>query len=147
MFAPKIVPLALYQRWGGVGNVCRKNAEVTAPTEQALKFGQRIRQLRNQKRRGQPALAALVGVNFTYISKIENEKLDFGDYPSEELILRLAGARDADADELLILARKIPEPIRERVLQRPEAFRRLTALDDVALDRVLSALDRAAIGK
>jgi hypothetical protein len=26
-----------------------------------------------------------VGVNFTYISKIENEKLDFGDYPSEEL--------------------------------------------------------------
>jgi transcriptional regulator with XRE-family HTH domain len=112
-----------------------------------MKFGQRIRQLRNQKRLGQRGLAALVGVNFTYISKIENEKLDFGDYPSEELILRLAGALDADADELLLLARKIPEPIRERVLERPEAFRRLAALDDAALDRILSRLDRVGAGK
>jgi len=30
--------------------------------------------------------------------------------------------RDADADEFLILAKKIPECIRRRVPERPEAF-------------------------
>ena len=64
-------------------------------------------------------------VNFSYISKIENERLDFGDYPSEKLIRKLAKALDADDDELLILAEKIPEAIRKRVIQRPDVFRRL----------------------
>ena len=59
------------------------------------------------------------------MSKIENEKLDFGDYPSEVLICRLADALEADVDELLLLAKKIPEPIRRRVFERPEVYRRL----------------------
>ena len=67
-----------------------------------------------------------VGVSFTYVSKIENEKLDFGDYPSEDLILKLAKALDADADELLILAEKVPGRIRKRVLERPDAWRLTT---------------------
>jgi transcriptional regulator with XRE-family HTH domain len=55
-----------------------------------MKFGERIRGLRREKNLGQRALAGAVGVSFTYISKIENETLDFGDFPSEDLILRLA---------------------------------------------------------
>ena len=47
----------------------------------------------------------------------------------------------ADTDELLLLARKIPDAIRERVIQRPDAFLRLAGLDDTSLDRVLSYLD------
>src|SRR5205807_997225 len=102
-----------------------------------MRFGQRIRELRTGKKLGQRALAERVGVSFTYVSKIENEKLDFGDYPSEELIVRLAQALEASADELLLLARKIPARIRERVLERPAAFVRLAALDDAALDCLL----------
>lgn len=107
-----------------------------------MKFGQRIRDLRREKQFGQRALAGAVGVSFTYISKIENEKLDFGDYPSEELIQKLAAALNADLDELLILARKIPARIRQRVLERPDVFGRLADLDDDALDRLLHHLDR-----
>lgn len=107
-----------------------------------MRFGDRVRQLRHEKQLGQRALAKRVGVSFTYVSKIENEKLDFGDYPSEELIHKLAAALDADLDELLILARKIPARIRRRVLERPDAFGRLADLDDDALDRLLHHLDR-----
>lgn len=105
-------------------------------------FGQRVRELRREKALGQRALAAKIGVSFTYVSRIENENLDFGPYPSEELILKLAAALDADADELMLLAKKIPEPIRQRVLERPDAFRQLAALDDVTLDRLLTKLPK-----
>ncbi len=112
-----------------------------------MRFGERVRHLRTQKRLGQRALARAVGVNFTYISKIENGKLDFGDYPSEELILRLAEALEVDAEEMLLLAEKIPARIRRRVLERPDAFGRLADLDDDSLDRLLHHLDRRPAGR
>ena len=102
-----------------------------------MTFGEKIRELRKAKNLSQRDLATKVKVNFTYISKIENEKLDFGDYPSEELILKLAKALEADADELLILAKKVPESVRKRVIQRPDVFRKLADLDDDALDKIL----------
>jgi transcriptional regulator with XRE-family HTH domain len=101
-------------------------------------FGQRVRELRRAKNLGQRVLAAKVGVSFTYISRIENENLDFGPYPSDALIGKLAEALDADEDELLVLAKKIPERIRRRVLERPDAFRILAELDDKTLDLVLA---------
>jgi transcriptional regulator with XRE-family HTH domain len=105
-----------------------------------MRFGQRIRELRKEKGLGQRALGKLVGVSFTYISKVENHQLDFGEYPSEELIRKLAKALDADEDELLVLAEKVPDRIRRRVLERPDAFRKLADLDDEALDRVIRQL-------
>lgn len=69
------------------------------------------------------------------------QKLDFGDYPSEELILRLADVLKVDAEEMLILARKIPSRIRKRVLERPDAFGRIADLDDNSLDLLLHHLD------
>src|SRR5690606_16680653 len=71
--------------------------------EPSMRFGERIRELRKAKNMSLRALGEAVGVSFTYISKIENEKLDFGDYPSEDLIRKLAQALDADEDELLVL--------------------------------------------
>ena len=109
-----------------------------------MTFGERIRELRKGKNLSQRDLATEVKVNFTYISKIENEKLDFGDYPSEELILKLAKALEADADELLILAKKVPEDVKKRVMQRPDAFRKLASLDDEALDKLLEEPRRRA---
>ena len=48
--------------------------------------------------------------------------------------------RDVDADELLILAKKIPEGIKKRVIERPDAFRRFAQLDDETIDRLLEEL-------
>jgi HTH-type transcriptional regulator, competence development regulator len=76
-----------------------------------MTFGQRLRDLRKVRNVSQKALAEAVGVNFTYLSKIENERLDFAQFPSEELIRKLAAALEADEDELLLLARKLPEAI------------------------------------
>jgi len=102
-----------------------------------MTFGQRLRELRKGKNLGQRALAEKVGINFTYLSKIENERLDFAQFPSEELIRKLAKALAADEDELMLLAEKIPEQVRARVLQRPDAFRAFAVCDDDTLDRLM----------
>jgi transcriptional regulator with XRE-family HTH domain len=106
-----------------------------------MRFGERLQELRKAKGYTLRQLASKVGVGFTYLSKAENGKLAFADYPGEALILKLAVALDADADELLIMAQKIPPQIRKRVLERPDAFRKLASMDDEALDRVLQDVD------
>ncbi len=106
-----------------------------------MRFGGKIRSLRRAANLGQRALADRVGVSFTYISKIENSHLSFGDYPPEGLVVKLAEALKADVDELLLLAQKMPQRIRKRVMERPDAFLRLADLDDAALDRVLRTLE------
>lgn len=106
-----------------------------------MRFGDKVRDLRKAKKLTQRDLAERVKVCFTYISKIENGKLDFGDYPSDGLIRRLARALNANLDEMLLLAERIPEPIRKRVMQRPVAFRRFAALNDKQIDQLLRTLD------
>jgi len=106
-----------------------------------MTFGEKVRTARKAKQLDLRTLAAKVGVHFTYLSKVENSKLDFGDAPGEGLIVKLAAALDANVDELLLLAHRIPEGIKKRVLERPDAFRRLAALDDAALDRVLACVE------
>jgi HTH-type transcriptional regulator, competence development regulator len=81
---------------------------------------------------------------YTLRDLAETGNLAFADYPGEALILKLAAVLDADADELLLMAQKIPPQIKERVLQRPDAFRKLARLDDDALDRVLQDVDEAS---
>jgi transcriptional regulator with XRE-family HTH domain len=105
-----------------------------------MRFGERVRELRQAKKLTLRDLAARVGVGFTYLSKAENGKLAFADYPGEALILKLAAALEADADELLLMAQKIPPQIRKRVLERPADFRKLAELDDKALDVVMAGL-------
>ena len=103
-------------------------------------FGQKIKELRKAKGLGQRAVAAQVGINFTYLSKIENDKVDFAAFPSEDTIRKLAKVLEADVDELLLMAEKIPDHIRRRVLEKPEAFRMIASLDDKSLDRLVKTL-------
>ncbi|MAS35513.1 MAG: XRE family transcriptional regulator [Anaerolineaceae bacterium] len=70
-----------------------------------VNFGDTIKDLRKQRRMTQRDLAERLGVNFTYISKIENGKLDV--LPSEELIRRIAQILGANAEDLLDLAGKL----------------------------------------
>jgi HTH-type transcriptional regulator, competence development regulator len=104
-----------------------------------MRFGERLRALRRAKGLSLRGLGRRLGVSYAYISKVENGKLAF-DYPSAGLICRLAAELDADEDELLVLAEKIPEPIRRRFFERPDAFLLIARLDDKRLDRVLAFL-------
>jgi transcriptional regulator with XRE-family HTH domain len=107
-----------------------------------MAFSSRIRELRQEKNLTLRALAKKVDVGFTYLSKIENQKLSFGDFPSDSLILKLAVALETDPDELLLLAEKIPSEIKQRFLQRPDVFRKIAKLSDRRLNDVMKFLER-----
>lgn len=91
-----------------------------------MTFGERIRELRLQRDMAQRDLAGLVGIDFTYLSKIENDKVP---PPSDEVIYKLAYHLDVSAEELLSMAAKVDaEELREAVAQDPRIgvlFRKL----------------------
>ena len=105
-----------------------------------MRFGERVRELRLQRKLTQQKVAEKIGVTVGYISKVEKERLQFGDYPSEKFIHKLADALQCDEDELLLLTDRVPPAIQMRVLERPEAFRRIAELDDRTLDRLLDQI-------
>ena len=105
-------------------------------------LGVRLRELRKAKQLTLRQLADRVDVGFTYLSKIENGKLEEGHAPSDQLLERMAEELDADAIELLLLAEKIPDPIRRRFIQRPEDFSFLAQLPDSKLDQVIENVRR-----
>lgn len=70
-----------------------------------------------------------------------------GEYPSEALIHRLAETLDGDETELLRLAEKIPEPVRARVLERPDAFLAFAKCDDTALGKLMTEIGQKPKGK
>ncbi len=89
--------------------------------ENANMFGARLRELRINAGMTQRGLARAVDIDFTYLSKIENGVMP---PPSEKVILQMAEALNADQDELLTLAGKIPPDIAE-ILKNPETLQML----------------------
>lgn len=69
-------------------------------------FGQKLREFRQEKGLTLRALAEAAGVDFTYLSKIENDKVGY--LPGAETIRELAQALGVDAIGLLELANKLP---------------------------------------
>lgn len=95
-----------------------------------MDFGERLRQLRLNKALSQRKLAKKVGIDFTYLSKIERGRMS---PPSQETILKLAGALDADPDELLVLADRVPDDVKDVVTKSaklPAFLRELRDLND-----------------
>lgn len=72
------------------------------------KFGVRIRELRKKAGMNQREVASMVGINFTYLSKIESGTLS---PPREDKIIKLAKVLNADKDELITLAGKFPSDL------------------------------------
>lgn len=70
-------------------------------------FGKRLRDLRHSKGIGIKVLAKAVGVDHSYISKIERAKV----LPSISIIRKLANHLGTDPDPLLIAAGKLPPDI------------------------------------
>lgn len=106
----------------------------------ALPFGKRIRQLRCQNGLTQRDLSERVGINFTYLSKIENNRAA---PPSNSVIERLAKELDADVEELMALAGKVSRgDLRDAIADDPRIgvlFRKLLsgALTDAQIGHIL----------
>lgn len=91
-------------------------------------FGARIKELRLAKNLSQRELAETVatrlkeedrrGFDFTYLSKIENDRLP---PPSVAAIMQLAAALDADSDELITLAGKTPPDVGRELHKKENA--------------------------
>jgi transcriptional regulator with XRE-family HTH domain len=72
-------------------------------------FGKRLRQARKKQGLTLRRLAEEAGVNFTYLSKIENERVPYT--PAAETIRNLARILKVDSMEFLKLANKLPKEL------------------------------------
>jgi HTH-type transcriptional regulator, competence development regulator len=93
-----------------------------------MAFGKRLRELRKDRGLSQRGLADRAGIDFTYLSKIENGRME---PPSEEVIRCVAEELGADADELIVLADKFPSDLAQQLKtpERVKALRRELAGD------------------
>jgi len=82
------------------------------------KLGETIRRLRKENGLTQARLAEAIGVDESYISKIETGRLPYT--PSEETLRLLAQVLKADPLELLALAQKTPDEL-QSVVGSPSA--------------------------
>jgi transcriptional regulator with XRE-family HTH domain len=74
-------------------------------------LGQRIRELRKGCGLTQRKLAEAVGIDFTYLSKIENNTVPYS--PSAKTLKKLANELNVDEWELLALAGKLPAGMKD----------------------------------
>ena len=100
-----------------------------------MDFPERLRSLRKQAQMSQRDLAERIGVDFTYLSKIENGRVE----PPSEAVLRNIAKELAEAlgenevelaDGLITLAGKIPSDLAETLSRNPEAVRFLRSIGD-----------------
>lgn len=73
-----------------------------------MTFGEMAKGLRKEQRISQRDLAEQVGIDFTYLSKIENDRME---PPSEVTIRRIAEALNTNPDELLVAADRFPSDL------------------------------------
>ena len=80
-----------------------------------MPFGNLLKHLRRKEGIGIKKLAPRLNVSYTYLSKLENNKV----IPSKDVIERVAHYFRYDLDELLISADKIPDDIRRILRNNP----------------------------
>jgi transcriptional regulator with XRE-family HTH domain len=90
-------------------------------------FGRFVRTRRERLRAQDPGfslrkVAMRIGMQPSYLSRIETGKEP---PPSEEMITRLAGELDLDADVLLALAGRVSSDLQTAIRKRPELFAQL----------------------
>lgn len=90
-------------------------------------FGKLIRQARKERKYSQRELAKLLKIDFTYLSKLENNRADYA--PKEEVIRGLAKHLDLNEEELIFLAGRIPQQeedlLKQHYKDMPALFRRM----------------------
>ena len=93
-------------------------------------FGQVLRELRRSKGISQRDLAEKVGVDFSYISKIENDRLPS---PAADTIVKICEALEVSPDKLLALSGKIPSKLRDTIGSSPAAMQFIRGAQSMGL--------------
>jgi transcriptional regulator with XRE-family HTH domain len=91
-------------------------------------LGTRIKELRRKKGLTQRQLAEGTGIDFTYLSKIENGKIPYS--PSVGTLKKLALQLEADELELLRLAGKLPGDV-DKIAHKEQGLRFLRRAADL----------------
>jgi transcriptional regulator with XRE-family HTH domain len=104
-------------------------------------FGEILREKRLARGLSLRKFAELVGVSPTYVSQIEQDKVD---PPTAERVRRMAELLGEVADELIALAGRVPEDlpaiIQRRPVQMPELLREANGL---TADQLRKLVERA----
>lgn len=111
------------------------------------RVGNLIRKLREERGVTQRQLAQAIGSNYTYLSKIENGRLDH--IPNSKTLIAIADALKLDRDWLLTECGRPPEKLTQSIASHAEFFRRLGQLRGKQLDAALqpfSLLGRVPAG-
>jgi transcriptional regulator with XRE-family HTH domain len=82
-------------------------------------FGQLLRELRREKEISQRELAKKVSVDFSYISKLENDRLP---PPAADTIVKICEVLNVQPDKLLSITKKMPSGIKDLVSSNPKAI-------------------------
>ena len=90
-------------------------------------FGTLIRQARKAKGFSQRNLAKILDLDFTYLSKLENDRSKYA--PKEEIIRGLARHLELNEEELIFLSGRIPQQEEDTLKQHyktmPSLFRHM----------------------
>ena len=113
-----------------------------------MTFGKRLRQARTERGLTLRELAKEARVNFTYLSKIENERVPYT--PAAETIRDLARILKVDSLEFLNLANKLPkelEPLNASVHARRFFDRASQVASPADWEALLELLEKRQTGK
>jgi len=83
-------------------------------------FGQLLKEIRNAKSISQRDLAEKIDVDFSYISKIENDRLP---PPSADLIKKISSALEVSDDILWAYSGKLDNELTNMITSSPEAIK------------------------
>ena len=92
-------------------NIC-KNGVV----DNNLTLGEYIRHLRRRKGWNLQELAKETGLSHSHLSRLENDN----NLPNPETVVKLAGVLGGDLDQMLALAKCLPQEILERLIHRAD---------------------------
>jgi transcriptional regulator with XRE-family HTH domain len=109
--------------------------------EEVASFGRVIQRLRRDKGLTQRQAAEQLGIDFTYLSKLENDR---GEPPGEDLVRRMARLYEVDPEHLLAQAGKVPPELRSRALEDQRfatLLRRLPDLPEEKLKKIYRNAD------
>ncbi len=83
-----------------------------------MTFGEKLKEIRRAQKISQRELAKIVGVDFSYISKIENDRMP---PPAADTIIKLSNALDIPEEILLSESGKLPSNVKNMVNKKPNA--------------------------
>jgi SOS-response transcriptional repressor LexA len=108
-------------------------------------IGKLIRSIREEMGLTQRNFAELINMNFTYLSRLENDRL--GTVPSAETLKTMADVLDIDRDWLLTQCGRPPEGMEQRIARNPELFEQVGKLEDRQLKKALNRKPHQLVGQ